>query len=85
VPDIVFRFKFNALNRRVKTPIQRDVLSSLRLPAGHEFLKRNMGLESLFESPLKQAHPNRHVPRPQLKDQAELHNPSAFARQAAVL
>jgi hypothetical protein len=85
VPDIVFRFKFKALNRTVKTLIQRDVLSPLRLPAGHEFLKRNMGLESLFESPLKQAHPHRDVPRPQPKDQAKLHNPSAFVRQATVL
>jgi hypothetical protein len=44
-----------------------------------------MGLESLFESPLKQAHFHRDVPRPQPKDQAKLHNPLAFARQAAVL
>jgi hypothetical protein len=44
-----------------------------------------MGLESAFESPLKQAGSSPDVPHPQPKDQAKLHNRLAFARQAAVL
>jgi hypothetical protein len=56
-----------------------------RLPAACGFLKRNMGLESPFESPLKQGRACRDVPRPQPKDQAKLHNPLAFTGDAAVL